>query len=64
MSPLLFRERMGTTGTGGVVGKGDARAPRPVYRYIFLCPGQAQTLVRRVFICFAVLVSRVLCAYC
>ena len=44
MCPLLFREKMAATGPS-VKSKSSAAA-RPVYRYIFLCPGQAQVLVR------------------
>ncbi|CAN0184392.1 unnamed protein product, partial [Scytosiphon promiscuus] len=39
--PLLFRERMGAVTPAG---RGFLTTPRPVYRYIFLCPGQAQVL--------------------
>lgn len=41
--PLIFREKMETA--GGVDPR-NARSKRPVYRYIFSCPGQAQALVR------------------
>lgn len=40
--PLLFRERMGAA---SALGRGNLRTARPVYRYIFSCPGQAQALV-------------------
>lgn len=47
--PLLFREKMGPDGEigGGNGGRRDAlpNQLRPVYRYIFSCPGQAQALV-------------------
>lgn len=41
--PLLFREKMGDSST---TFRGRASTVRPVYRYVFLCPGQAQALVR------------------
>ncbi len=50
--PLLFRERMdpgagvGGSGSGGGGGENRSSQLRPVYRYIFSCPGQAQALVR------------------
>ncbi|CAN0025142.1 unnamed protein product, partial [Ectocarpus sp. 6 AP-2014] len=43
--PLLFRERMGAT---SAVGRGNLPTTRPVYRYIFLCPGQAQVLPQNI----------------
>ena len=42
MCPLLFREKMLPFGR---VGPSDSKIKRPVYRYIFSCPGQAQALV-------------------
>lgn len=41
--PLLFREKMGVSSD---IGRGDLPTTRPVYKYIFSCPGQAQALVR------------------
>lgn len=41
--PLLFRERLGVSGAGD---NGDVLTARPVYRYVFQCPGSAQALVR------------------
>ena len=41
--PLLFREKM--TAAGSAVKSKSSAATHPVYRYIFLCPGQAQLLV-------------------
>lgn len=41
--PLLFREKMETSSG---VNPDHTRSKRPVYRYIFSCPGQAQALVR------------------
>ncbi|CAM9704645.1 unnamed protein product, partial [Ectocarpus fasciculatus] len=43
--PLLFREKMGAAST---FGRGYLPTSRPVYRYIFLCPGQAQNLVQSI----------------
>lgn len=40
--PLLFRQRMGAAGTAG---SGHLPSKRPVYRYIFSCPGKAQAQV-------------------
>lgn len=42
--PLLFRERLGVSDSGD---NGDVLTARPVYRYVFQCPGSAQALVRR-----------------
>lgn len=52
--PLLFRERMDPgadvggsgSGSGGRAGENWSSQLRPVYRYIFSCPGSAQALVR------------------
>ena len=41
--PLLFREKMGVSSG---IGRGDLPTSRPVYKYIFSCPGQAQSIVR------------------
>ncbi|CAM9152625.1 unnamed protein product [Ectocarpus sp. 12 AP-2014] len=43
--PLLFRERMGAVSS---FGRGYLPTSRPVYRYIFLCPGQAQILAQSI----------------
>ncbi|CAM9558139.1 unnamed protein product [Pylaiella littoralis] len=43
--PLLFREKM-TPETP--VGGGQPTTKRPVYRYVFSCPGQAQALVEAI----------------
>eukprot|EP00904_Undaria_pinnatifida_P011028 jgi/Undpi1/7055/HiC_scaffold_21.g09529.m1 len=43
--PLLFREMMLPSGR---VGTSDSQIKRPVYRYIFSCPGQAQALVEAI----------------
>jgi len=40
--PLLFREKMEGVSS---VGRGRASAKRPVYRYVFTCPGPAQAMV-------------------
>ncbi|CAM9319898.1 unnamed protein product [Pylaiella littoralis] len=43
--PLLFREKMGTETP---LGRGQLPTKRPVYRYVFSCPGQAQVLVEAI----------------
>ncbi|CAM9298493.1 unnamed protein product [Ectocarpus sp. 4 AP-2014] len=43
--PLLFRERMGAVSS---FGRGYLPTSRPVYRYIFLCPGQAEILAQSI----------------
>eukprot|EP00904_Undaria_pinnatifida_P011031 jgi/Undpi1/7058/HiC_scaffold_21.g09532.m1 len=54
--PLLFREKMLPFGR---VGPSDSKIKRPVYRYIFSCPGQAQALgvVQRSYNAFPVRVQ-------
>lgn len=47
--PLLFREKMGVSSD---IGRGDLPTTRPVYKYIFSCPGQAQALVRKQMLYF------------
>lgn len=42
--PLLFRERLGVSSAGA---NADVLTARPVFRYVFQCPGSAQALVRR-----------------
>eukprot|EP00752_Nemacystus_decipiens_P001683 g1633.t1 len=42
--PLLFREKLGA----GSLGRGARSTKRPVYRYVFSCPGQAKALVEAI----------------
>lgn len=42
--PLLLREKMEPPDS--IRSTRDSSSTRPVYRYIFSCPGQAQALVR------------------
>lgn len=42
--PLLFRQKMESP--SGTSPSSDSPSARPVYRYIFSCPGEAQALVR------------------
>lgn len=43
--PFMFRERMGAT---SAVGRGHLPSKRPVYRYVFSCPGKAHAQVGQV----------------
>ncbi|CAB1104356.1 unnamed protein product [Ectocarpus sp. CCAP 1310/34] len=43
--PLLFREMMGAV---SAFGRGYLPTSRPVYRYMFLCPGRAQILAQSI----------------
>ena len=56
--PLLFREKMLPSSRAGPI---DSPTERPVYRYIFSCPGQAQAMVRlsccMLFVLFGVVPS-------
>eukprot|EP00904_Undaria_pinnatifida_P011027 jgi/Undpi1/7054/HiC_scaffold_21.g09528.m1 len=54
--PLLFREKMLPSSRAGPI---DSPTERPVYRYIFSCPGQAQAMgvVQRSYNAFAVKVQ-------